>query len=127
MALYEAMVQQLLGAYPLEACGIMAGRTDRVHRLYPVSNIRKSPTAYEMDPSEQLAAMVDLEEHGWKLLAIYHSHPHGPQVPSSADVAQAYYPEAAYLIVSLIDRRQPHVRAFMIMAGQVSEIPFKIV
>jgi proteasome lid subunit RPN8/RPN11 len=80
-----------------------------------------------MDPSEQLAAMVDLEEHGWKLLAIYHSHPHGPQVPSSADVAQAYYPEAAYLIVSLIDRRQPHVRAFMIMAGQVSEIPFKIV
>jgi hypothetical protein len=30
MALYEAMVQQLLGAYPLEACGIMAGPGGRI-------------------------------------------------------------------------------------------------
>ena len=125
--LYEAMVQQLLGAYPLEACGILAGRASRVRRLYPVRNLRESPTAYEMDPAEQLAAMVDLEERGWELLAIYHSHPHGPQVPSSADVAQAYYPEAAYVIVSLTDRQNPGVRAFTISSGQVTEIPFKIV
>ena len=127
LALHKAMLQQLQGAYPLEACGIMAGRAHRVHRLYPVSNIRMSPTAYEMDPAEQLAAMIDLEQRGWELLAIYHSHPHGPQVPSSADVAQAYYPEAAYVIVSLMDRHHPHARAFTIMSGQVAEIPFQIV
>jgi len=127
LALYEAMLQQLQEAYPLEACGILAGRAGRVRRLYPVSNIRKSPAAYEMDAAEQLAAMVDLEEHGWELLAIYHSHPHGPQLPSSADVAQAYYPEAAYVIVSLSDQPHPRARAFTIISGQVTEIPFKIV
>jgi proteasome lid subunit RPN8/RPN11 len=127
LALYEAMSQQLQEAYPLEACGILAGRAGRVRRLYPVSNIRKSPAAYEMDPAEQLAAMVDLEERGWELLAIYHSHPHGPQVPSSADVAQAYYPESAYVVVSLTDQPHPRARAFTIISGQVTEIPFKVV
>ncbi|UCG26261.1 MAG: M67 family metallopeptidase [Chloroflexota bacterium] len=127
LALYEAMLQQLCRAYPLEGCGLLAGQADRVRRVYPVSNIRKSPAAYEMDPAEQLAAMIDMEERDWELLAIYHSHPHGPQVPSSADVSQAYYPEAAYVIVSLADRRRPRARAFTIISEQIGEIPFKIV
>jgi proteasome lid subunit RPN8/RPN11 len=123
---YEAMILQLRTAYPLEACGLMAGLNDRVIRLYPVSNIKQSPVAYEMDPAEQLAAIIDLEERGWELLAIYHSHPQGPQVPSATDIDQAYYPETAYIIVSFSDPGRPSTRAFTINSGAVAEIPIHL-
>ena len=105
----------------------MAGRENRVQHLYPVINIRQSPSEYEMEPAGQLNAMLDLEQRGWELIAIYHSHPRGPQVPSASDVAQAYYPEAAHVIVSLMERTLPRVRAFTIISGQVTEIPFRLV
>jgi proteasome lid subunit RPN8/RPN11 len=104
----------------------MAGDDNRVRRLYPVENIRKSPIEYEMNPVEQLKAMIDLEERGWQLIGIYHSHPHGPQVPSATDVDQAYYPESAYVIISLLGQ-QPAIRAFNIISGTVTEIPLHVV
>ena len=124
---FDALVQQAQSAYPLESCGLMAGEENRVRQLYPVENIRESPVEYEMDPVGQLKAMMDLEEKGWELIGIYHSHPHGPQVPSATDVNLAYYPDSVYVIVSLIDRRRPSVRAFNIVSGQVTEVPLRVV
>lgn len=105
----------------------MAGKKGQVRHLYAVKNIRYSPVAFEMDPLEQLTAMLDMEEKGWDLVAIYHSHPHGPQTPSPTDVAQAYYPEAAHVIISLSDQSQPKVRAFTIVSGSVTEIDLHLV
>jgi proteasome lid subunit RPN8/RPN11 len=120
------MLDQLQAAYPLEACGIMAGKECLVKCLYPVENQLKSPHAYKMEPNQQLEAMLDLEEKGWEMLAIYHSHPMGPDVPSPMDVAQATYPDAAHVIVSLRDRRRPSVRAFLIADEVIDEIPYEI-
>ena len=36
------------------------------------------------------------------MIGFYHSHPHSPAEPSAADVAEATYPGALYLIVSLV-------------------------
>lgn len=123
----ETMLAQLQTAYPLEACGLLAGQEGEVQKLYPVENRLASAYAYEMDPSQQLAAMIDLEERGWELLAIYHSHPHGPETPSATDIARSFYPEAAQVIVSLQDRRRPSVRAFRIAGDRVTEIPIRVV
>jgi proteasome lid subunit RPN8/RPN11 len=120
---YQTMLDQLQAAYPLEACGIMAGKGNQVERLYPVENILQSPYAYKMEPNQQLESMLDLEEKGWEMLAIYHSHPKGPDVPSPSDIAQTTYPDAAQVIVSLRDRRRPSVRAFLIDGQVVDEIP----
>lgn len=124
---HQAMLDQLQAAYPLEACGIMAGNGSLVERLYPVDNRLKSPYAYKMEPNQQLKAMLDLEEKGWEMLAIYHSHPMGPDGPSPLDVAQATYPDAAHVIVSLRDRQHPTVRAFQIVGEVVDEIPYNLV
>jgi proteasome lid subunit RPN8/RPN11 len=125
--LYAEMLAHLQGAYPLEACGLMAGEGEWIRNLYPVDNILASPTAYEMDPHQQVQAMLALEEKGWELAAIYHSHPQGPEVPSLADVGRAYYPQASYIIVSLQERARPTARAFAIVEGRVYEIPLEIV
>jgi proteasome lid subunit RPN8/RPN11 len=123
---YQTMLDQLNEAYPLEACGLMAGKAGMVHRLYPVANRLASPVEYDMDPQEQVDAMLDLEEKGWDLLAIYHSHPVGPDVPSTTDIAKSYYPDTLYIIVSLKNRQNPIVRAFNIVDGHVSETSIKI-
>jgi [CysO sulfur-carrier protein]-S-L-cysteine hydrolase len=119
--LYDQMLAHLRGVYPEEACGLLAGSRGAVLALYAVENQLHSPTAFEMEPLQQLQAFMSLEEAGWELLAIYHSHPHGPETPSAQDVSQAYYPDALSVIVSLADLDRPVARAFTIRDGRVDE------
>jgi proteasome lid subunit RPN8/RPN11 len=64
---------------------------------------------------------MEFEEQGLELVAIYHSHPAGPEEPSATDVAHALYPEAAAIICSL-SGPQPRLRAFSIVDDQVTEL-----
>ena len=142
-ALTEEMITHVVAHAPEEACGlvggraypnvdfgvlsdlfgsILGGRAGRAIRLYPVENVLHSPVAYEMEPRQQVQAMLDMEAAGEELLAIYHSHPHGPAWPSPTDRRQAYYPDTAYIIISLADPEQPAVRAFMLQDGLATEI-----
>ncbi len=118
---YAAMLAHLRSVYPEEGCGLMAGVDGDVLRLYPVENRLHSPAAYEMEPRRLIEALQQIEEARWELLAIYHSHPQGPETPSAQDVAQAYYPEALYVIVSLARPERPVVRLFSIRDGAVDE------
>lgn len=118
----EEVIAHVMSLFPEEACGLLGGQDGRAARLYPVENMLHSPVAFEMDPLQQIRAMLELEEAGLELLAIYHSHPHGPAWPSASDVAQAYYPDTAQIIISLADRARPSLRAFIIAEGRVSEI-----
>ncbi len=117
----EAMVAQARAEAPNECCGLLAGRDGRVRQRYPVTNAEASPYRYNMDSRELLRAMRAMDEQGWELLAIYHSHTHTPAYPSPTDVSLAFYPEAFYLLISLMDPQQPVVRAFRIVEGQISE------
>lgn len=124
--LYQAMIAHLQARYPLEACGILAGTTHHISHVYPVNNILTSPVAYEMDPQQQLEAMVDLEARGWEMSALFHSHPTGPERPSPTDIAQAYYPDCVYVIVSLANLEEPVVRGFRIENGRYHEVVISV-
>ncbi|MBP6016393.1 MAG: M67 family metallopeptidase [Candidatus Promineofilum sp.] len=120
--LIDEMINHAAAHAPEEACGLVGGRGGRAIRLYPVENVLHSPVAYEMAPQEQVRAMLDMEGAGEELLAIYHSHPHGPAWPSPTDRRQAYYPDTAYIIISLADPERPSLRAFMLQDGQTAEM-----
>lgn len=122
---YRKIIDHLEALRPLEGCGLVSGRKNAVYGIYPINNRLHSPVAYEMDPAQQLAAMLDIEEQGLELIAIYHSHPIGPATPSAIDVQQNYYPEAIQLIVSWSDQGQPIVRAFQISDDRITEIPIQ--
>ncbi len=121
-ALLDEMLSHVIGLWPEEACGLVGGLDGRAARLYPVENTRHSPVAFEMEPLQQIKAMLAMEAEGLELIAIYHSHPDGPARPSATDVANAYYPDAVQLIISLADRARPSVRAFTIVDGTVAEV-----
>lgn len=120
------LLAHVKSVYPEEGCGLVAGRGGLATAVYPIENILHSPTAYEMAPLPQVETMLAIEADGHELLATFHSHPHSPAYPSPTDVAQAYYPDSIYLIISLQDRAQPVIRGFYIVDGLVTETAVSI-
>ena len=117
----EEMIQHALAEHPNEACGLLAGKDGRVEKVYQMTNAEHSPVTYRLDPEEQYRAFMEIEEEGWELLAIYHSHSHSPAYPSATDLELAFYPDSLYLIISLADRARPIIRAFRIVEGMIEE------
>lgn len=95
---WEEMLADVRGRAPEEACGLVAGMDGLTSRVYPITNQFHSRTRFRMDPGEQLQGLIAIEESGNQLLAIYHSHPAGPDRPSLTDVAEAAYPGVIHLI-----------------------------
>ena len=124
---FEQMLDHLSYSLPHEGCGFLAGKEGFVNRVYGVSNQLASPSAFEMNPQQQLDAMMDIEDQALDLLAIFHSHPDGPEFPSTLDVSSAYYPETITLVVSFAGTEQPVARAFYIWDEQIREIRIVIV
>ncbi|MGZ5351919.1 MAG: Mov34/MPN/PAD-1 family protein [Actinomycetota bacterium] len=119
---FDEMVEHGLTGFPNEACGLLAGKEGRPVKFFPMTNRDVSPVTYRLDPKEQLHVFDEIEEEGWELLAIFHTHTHSEAYPSDTDRSQAFYPEAAYLVMSLSDRSNPVLRAFRIPeGGPVSE------
>ncbi len=120
---YDAVVRHLVAALPHEGVGLLATKraagvagvdgTLRVMRFYPGTNIDASSTRFTMDPAEVLDALHDVDEHGWWLGAIVHSHPAGSAVPSATDLREARYPDALMVIAALAER-PPRLRAWRV-------------
>jgi proteasome lid subunit RPN8/RPN11 len=86
-----------------------------------MSNQDASPVSYRLDPKEQLTVFDEIDDEGWDLLGIFHTHTHSEAYPSETDQKQAFYPDALYLLMSLSDRTAPVLRGFRIVDGTVSE------
>jgi len=82
---------------------------------------RDDLAAVRLDGKEQLRVFDEMEEQGWELWAIYHSHTHSEAYPSETDRHLAFYPESRYMVLSLVDRDQPELRSFFIEDGEITE------
>ena len=112
------------GQIPLEACGLLAGKNDRVEKVLLVRNQAQSPVRFVMDPYEQLEAFNWIESQNLDLLGIFHSHPAGPETASATDIAEAAY-EVIYLIWSLSGEIWK-ARGFFIENGRALDVPLVI-
>lgn len=121
--LSRAQVDALLDAarrHPEEEiCGLIGARGGHAATLYPVPNRLHSAQRFAMDEKGQIDAFRRMREHGETLFAIYHSHPQAPPYPSPTDIAESAYPDAYFLILSLLGGAS--IRAFRIQGGEVTE------
>lgn len=126
--LWEYMKSEVDKSGDEEACGLVAGRWGSPaysgELIVPVTNQLHSPARYQMDPQEQMDALLNIEKSGMDLVAIYHSHPHGPAIPSPTDIAEAYYPESIMLIWSHQDIEWS-CRGFFVRLGEVQEVAIR--
>jgi proteasome lid subunit RPN8/RPN11 len=118
---HAALIEHARSDFPYEVCGLLAGVDGRFTKHYRIPNAARSMTFYNMDPKAMLVAMNEMDDNDWDLLGIYHSHTHTAAYPSATDVELAFYADAVYLIVSLQDVDRPHVRAFDIVDGVITE------
>lgn len=125
-ATYDALIAHARSDEPFEVCGLLATDGQRIVAHYPIPNAARSMTYYSMDPKAMLQAMNEMDDEGWALLAIYHSHTHTEAFPSPTDVDLAFYEDAVYLIVSLQDPDEPVVRGFDIREGRITERPISV-
>lgn len=112
-----------------ETCGLIAGRWGSsaymAEFIIPVTNYLHSPVRYQMDPQEQLEALLHIEMSGKDLVAIYHSHPLGSAFPSPTDIKETYYPES----IQIIWFRQDSIwscRGFLVRHGEVQEVIIRL-
>ncbi|MGB9068518.1 MAG: M67 family metallopeptidase [Candidatus Acidiferrales bacterium] len=111
-----------------EGCGLLAGREGIITHVFPAENVASDPARnYEVAPREIIRRMREFRLAGLEFLGIYHSHPNGENQPSARDIAQAYYSEEAYFIISPRSAAPKPVRAFSIREGRVTELEIEIV
>jgi proteasome lid subunit RPN8/RPN11 len=107
--------------YPLECCGMLAGKDNVITRIFKTRNVAASFDEFELDPMEQVNAFEEIDRLCLKLLGVYHSHPNHPCYPSGLDIRRAFYPDTAFFIISLSDVQPPQIKAFTIREGTVVE------
>jgi proteasome lid subunit RPN8/RPN11 len=106
-----------------ECCGVLAGRDDSITRAFAATNAAANPvTGYEIAPQELFRLMREIRAAGLEVLGIYHSHPASENQPSPRDIELAYYPDAAYFIVSPVTGVARPIRAFRIREGRAAEL-----
>jgi len=119
----QQMAAHAAACSPLEACGLVAAANeDESVHVFLIENELASPTHYSLQPHQQLEAFMEIERRGWRLLAIFHSHPNGTPHPSQTDLAEARYPGVAHLIWAPDAAGGWACRAFMLDDGQVAEL-----
>jgi proteasome lid subunit RPN8/RPN11 len=108
---------------PQECCGLLLGEDEDAERVMPCRNVHPTPeTRYLIDRTQVFEAFRASTDFDRELVAIYHSHPRSPAYPSPTDRAEAQWPDAAYVLVSLRGE-PPELFAYRIGDGTVREIP----
>jgi proteasome lid subunit RPN8/RPN11 len=119
--LYAEMIAQAVDEAPLECCGVLAGTvTEGVGEVvarYPLANAAASPTEYESDGRAMFDAWREMRERGIDVLAVYHSHPTSPPVPSKTDLARNYSETVVNLIIGM-QQSPPTVRGWWLTATE---------
>ncbi len=124
-SLFDEMVAHAQADAPNECCGMIASRDGEAMELHRAENAAASPLRYEIDGAEQYRIQMAIDDAGFDLGAIYHSHTRSAPYPSQTDVNLAFYPEALYVIVGLAGG-EPDVRAYEIRDGQVQDAELTI-
>ncbi|MDE0377234.1 MAG: M67 family metallopeptidase [bacterium] len=118
-AMVKAMIAHAAEASPREACGLIVydGAGCPV-RLYPATNVHPDPDRFELDPVEHFGVVRDADEHGWRIGAVYHSHPRGPARPSATDLAAGIDPDWISYVIGRNRTATWVIRAYKMADGR---------
>ena len=119
----EKIKAQARAEMPLEACGLLSGKEDRIEAIYPMVNIDQSPEHFSLDPAEQLAVIKQARTRRQQILAVYHSHPATPARMSDEDIRLAWDPNVLFIIFSVAEAK---LKAFRVVENQSREETLEI-
>ncbi len=145
---YVHLISLCVNALPDKAYGIVAGQDRtagqggyKVEEIYPLqTNLRldnekidkifqsygefycDKDRGFWIDKREQFKVLKLIQEKGLRVIAIYHSHRCRLATPSQVDIDLHYDPNVLALIISVVNSKQPEVKAFEIANDRFHEI-----
>ena len=123
-SLRAALVAEARQARPDECCGLLIGTKNRVQFAAATTNMARRGR-YRVDPAAHIELRRTLRRFSppLSIVGAYHSHAHGPAMPSPTDLAEALYPAWTHLIIGLGERaqRRATVRAFRLANARAVE------
>lgn len=117
------------GEYPRAGCGLVAARDDRLVRVAHGHSTPGQLACHFLSgsPGPWRQAAAQLEAAGLEAAAIYHTHLRLPAVPSPIDRDDPHpLRDLPQVIVSLVDRDEPAVRAWRTTAGRPTEVALRL-
>jgi proteasome lid subunit RPN8/RPN11 len=123
----DAMTTHAQESAPAECCGLLVGGGGEILDAVRTRNVEEGPTRYRIDPLEHIALLKRLRGSGRAIVGAYHSHPRSAAEPSPSDIAEAFYPDFVYVIVSLAAADRPECRGWRIRDGVAEEVRLETV
>ena len=114
----DAILAHAAAAAPREACGLLIGEGQVVHRAVAARNLSPRDTRYQVAPDDHFAAVRAARHDGLEVIGAYHSHPDSPAEPSPTD-REAAFGGFLFVIASPVPR--PHLRAWELVDGNFAE------
>jgi proteasome lid subunit RPN8/RPN11 len=131
-ALAEELLAHARAEAPNEACGILSGSLaeGQATAYHPARNADASSYVYTVHPDDLVRIVMGIDDADEDMVAIFHSHTHTPAVPSPTDRRQAMYPDAVYLLATLMEPEATNpseaLRAWRITDRESVEVPLAI-
>jgi proteasome lid subunit RPN8/RPN11 len=125
------MLSQAQAEQPNECCGLLAGTVaegiGQVVSAYPLPNSAETKARrYLADTHALIGAYKAIEERGLEILAVYHSHPTSPAVPSATDHEQwGHGEEVVCLIITLLET-PPALRGWWMTETEHREAEWRV-
>ena len=67
-----------------EICGLISSKNQKATKYYRIANVAENKAQrFEMSGAQQIAAMKKMRAQKEELMAIVHSHPIAPAIPSA--------------------------------------------
>ena len=110
---------------PRECCGLLVGHGSLVLESVRSPNVDPEPNRYEIDARVHVATNRRLRGTGRAVIGAYHSHPHSPAWPSASDLAETYYAEFIWVIVSLASGVET-LKAFRLDGACIVELAIEL-
>lgn len=128
--IFEELIAHALAERPNECCGLLSGLivddVGEVRAIHPLVNELQSPTEFASEPRGLFAAMKAMRASDTEILAVYHSHPTSPPVPSRRDLERNYSEQVINLIVGLAGP-VPVLRGWWLTAESYREAEWSVV
>ena len=124
--MYDEMVAHAQADAPNECCGLIACSGETAVSVHRAQNAAASPLKFEIDGRELLRTYTAIQDEGYELGAIYHSHTRTEPYPSQTDINFAKgWPGVQWVILGLAGP-EPFARIFEISDGRVLETELAI-
>lgn len=117
----ERMIAHARQESPVECCGLLGGRGPLVDSIYPLRNKDGSQTRYSAEEHDLIRAVRSIRDRSAEVVAIYHSHPRWPAIPSQTDLRENYWGLVPRPIISLLED-PPSVRVWVLESDRYHEM-----